>query len=1696
MNGLLKGAKDVLTVANYMASVSIEEEKEMLENLKAEEEVVVEVDTKEEEKEMVNVKEVVKVVVEEKKQDVVEVIQNKLRKHNEANEKLQRTIRKTKEALANRELTKEGEERILAAIGVKVAELGEEFKTIQEEAEAVKKEMKEEVEVAVEVEEKEGGETMVQGILFDFEVEEVVVEEEELTKEEEEEMIAILEEKFTELNAEYDRVSKKAEVLKEKVRKTKYGREYAERIIGAVNYKVDFKVEAGEMSKMASTDAKIEALKEELAVWALKGNDNGYEGSVVVALQEEVIRLETSMKEEDILVGMREELLEVFDAIEHNPFMISFLGGAVAMAGFTEDKKKVLMYDDYFLGLNEETRRFVLLHEMAHIINGDLDGIVAGKQTGLIRNDRIEFAADAFAANVVGEKAAIHALMDITAVVMGLDDQGVTFIAKQVNESIAELRRRAQKIAGVKLEEKKVGNIMNKTVNNVKGFFGLGVAAGAPNSVVEIKEVEVKLEGGEAMKQEALVVKNKVEASNILYINEGGFVDDAYSIGATPIINLGLEMQQLQMASLQDFNDKKLMEKDKLAKMLVYLVDNVDSSYAKTLLKKEVEVIDGLKGILADLRGVGAELVYGTLNHVQLDEYVGNKLNEFIKFKPGFAGPGHKRQGLHGLLGESTSYLAYVTSLGLDLESFNGTEFNLKKIGTRVLLSGSSVALVPMFDGFTHKATVQGKTYDYLGGQIESTAYVLSNGHEEINIEVIPEDFTVQMTEAIKGSVFDGDEVGFEEFETEIDKLATDGAAFFDPAVAKRAGLEHAFTFRFAQLAKGLGVIVPELSERLGSDIIFFGGSVKADITPYIERNQLDFGVIMHARLHDSKLLPLSRQAAKRCLDKDTFAYFAKRTDSIIKGVIDLDMDVVSAFLSVGVGLDEEEMEVVAPTDIQITHLFHANPELVLGEAVLRKRLRTFLYAQLEKYANGESIIVEEGVWRHMVVDPYAIVRFLEAGMMSVKAEDVAFGIRRNHTLTVNNKTKETESKEALLIRFPITHEDEARVVNREKGGVFAEGGSFSYYNKYAEYFRGLIVFSLLDLNPEAMGGADFDGDTCFVWTLKMVVEASKEHKPFLDFSMVNGKLVSGAPFEDVRPVDYVFLTEQDKEVMKSEGVVFTETGKASVAGNLTDEVKELLWKVVAYISMQTLEPGFVGLLTNISDTVVEFMTTVEDSEKLEKLDRLNNFLTVAIRWEIDKTKHGGAFYDELPFLKLLLGMEEPSEKQIKRFERKFGVILAPFFYEKKGNIKSWTSKSLYYTYDASKETKTPRLMVNSVEHGAILKHRQLMEGIAHANNNERSHFNNLVAYARDVMAEGFRAGVITEEIVKWFSYERAQNASPVHHPVALVIRANKAIASLYQERNQYAMLGESDSVELCNKKIKEVKEAAIALGSSYDMLEDKYIFALTYYSVAKRQSTLAGRKEEFLMTYANAVFNYLAKQSVAFLSAVDVKGIKGNVENEVSFKTNATDVKVGDVLNIKYGAFDGGRVDIESTFKNGFNGTFVVSKVAVSKSAHVNGSLIVYGRFVNNDTPKGGEDMKQVEELGQEYVDFEMELRLQDWDARELVEVEEISVEVLVDSVDEEFIPSAEVTSLNSSSSITEVNSVVLDLFSKNVDSQYMIHIDGCDYAIELKDIITIQDSIEKHFDELSENVYRQLFMIGVRRLFNLHTGNTTVLK
>ena len=56
--------------------------------------------------------------------------------------------------------------------------------------------------------------------------------------------------------------------------------------------------------------------------------------------------------------------------------------------------------------------------------------------------------------------------------------------------------------------------------------------------------------------------------------------------------------------------------------------------------------------------------------------------------------------------------------------------------------------------------------------------------------------------------------------------------------------------------------------------------------------------------------------------------------------------------------------------------------------------------------------------------------------------------------------------------------------------------------------------------------------------------------------------------------------------------------------------------------------------------------------------------MAAAIRWEIDKAKHGGAFMDHLPFLHLMVDGAEDRE-EVKEIEDKFGISLTRLLYGK-----------------------------------------------------------------------------------------------------------------------------------------------------------------------------------------------------------------------------------------------------------------------------------------------------------------------------------------------------------------------------------------------------------------------------------------------
>lgn len=1067
-----------------------------------------------------------------------------------------------------------------------------------------------------------------------------------------------------------------------------------------------------------------------------------------------------------------------------------------------------------------------------------------------------------------------------------------------------------------------------------------GDAAEGANVVVENKEVE-EME----FISEALVVKNKVEKEDVFFLVNGTQkVVSEYQDGATPIVKLSPKMWQVQMASLQDFNNPKYLSDKEVQVILPYVVENVESSYAKTLLKREVPIIDGREGIMIDLGGVSAPSIYLTFKELE-DGTILNKADMFC-LQAGFAGPGHRRIGAHGVLNAKASHYEYVSNLGLELESFvketaEGLKLSLKKIGTRVLLSGSSVTRIPLFKGFEWLRT-EFDTIDYMGEPVEVTVYVLTNGEEEIKLAIMPEDFTVVMQQDLYGPTFEGDKVEFGMFEAKLNKVATDGTVYFDPKLAKRGGLEKSFTFRFAQLAKGLGQIVPETKEKTGYDAIFFGGAVKADISPYIERNQLDFGVIMHARDKDSDLLNLSRQAAKRALTSEVYTHYQELTREIVEGVKRLDMEFVTKFLSIGKGLDEEELGEMDEDDLQVTHLYHENPAAFLQEVSLRNRLRSFLKKQLDKYVNGERIIIDNAVWRHMVSDPYTVLQYISRGKLSVNVEELKEGIRGDQSLTVVNGKIDTRT--VVLYRFPFLHKYEARKLN-VSGNTFDDKVSHDYYKKYAEYFVGMQVYSLRDMQAEGQSGADFDGDTTIVVFNDLIVEATEEYPYFLDYSLVDGEVIEGAPFEDEKPVKWDFFTSKELNTLNELGIELCDNGDI-VFPQLTEELEELAWKAVANISMQGLEPGFVGLLSNASDTVVEYATTVEEaSADYEKLDRYNSFLTVGVRWEIDKAKHGGSFYNELPFLGAIVN-NNSDMASLEDMEKEYDLILTPFFAEGKNKIATFRiSYTMYYGKEASEKA----LWIDSEEHRNVLENIRVMNEIEEVVAAENSHQFHLVSYAKEMLVKGMKLGYITPKMIDIFDWDFvAKHNISLDHPIKL-IQTMSARRRALEDSKLNEFLSEED-IMVIDTQLKDLRKEYFAITSKMKFkIPGEYIFALVYLSIARKQYRLGRKSSNFKMSYIPGLFSYFAKEAHLFLGAINELSPTATVsDEETSFLIIGIEEKdVSPVFSVIHGrTSDGGYVNLQDDLYKTLMGIF---KVTYVKQA--NNGVVVRGHFVSPDT-------------------------------------------------------------------------------------------------------------------------------------------------
>lgn len=669
------------------------------------------------------------------------------------------------------------------------------------------------------------------------------------------------------------------------------------------------------------------------------------------------------------------------------------------------------------------------------------------------------------------------------------------------------------------------------------------------------------------------------------------------------------------------------------------------------------------------------------------------------------------------------------------------TAIELNKAGKRPKLSASSSKDFDIMGEhkYSHK---EFSAFTYFNGKVETTImmdiYVMkAEGQKDKRFGVMPEDFTVYTEEELLVPVFAGKRfVRFKKVTRTIKRAATDGASYMSAAFAERLGLDKigsGFQFRAAMNAKGMMVIAPELDKMVDVDVLFFAGSIKGDISPYLEENRFHFSIMNLARKTKPELenvLKVSRQVLAAVGNEKMMASLLETNQTILEELYQFSEDRLKSFVGYQeVTGEEDDMDDDAGADMQnaTVDIINTNLHLALQTAEMRKRLTSLLDATTRKIQSGAYLMVEEATIKHMMVDPYTIMRFLSEGKMSVvREDDGVLGIARKHAVVSAyfGESLVVEAKMAFLARFPFLHKMEGQLVNADGEDWFLDEDTKLYYEKAmaAGHFQGFVLYSLWDMVPEGQSGADYDGDTSLYITCEGVVSNVSETELFLDYSLIleedgtgEGKLVPGCPFGDsavhalselISSTQLAFAAEHDIHMARKEDGL---KGPYLVFPTELSDNEELLALVadaMAHLSMFGLSSNDIGRFTNIeasigamidslkinelepmkeSIMVMQAMLSLHDEtisveavqnaialveEEIEYLEEeiagyeiLTLLLTVAIRWEIDKAKHGGAFREVFTFLALFEGVDgdEANRSLIKEQEEMFGISLERF---------------------------------------------------------------------------------------------------------------------------------------------------------------------------------------------------------------------------------------------------------------------------------------------------------------------------------------------------------------------------------------------------------------------------------------------------
>lgn len=198
-------------------------------------------------------------------------------------------------------------------------------------------------------------------------------------------------------------------------------------------------------------------------------------------------------------------------------------------------------------------------------------------------------------------------------------------------------------------------------------------------------------------------------------------------------------------------------------------------------------------------------------------------------------------------------------------------------------------------------------------------------------------------------------------------------------------------------------------------------------------------------------------------LNAEDYNELTKETYNILSGVLKGDENYIYHFLGAIESEEDEEVEIAD----RLSLLLRADFDRFYRLPWVRRTLANMVERSVKELCSGKFYV--KGDFKTIVNAPLGILNY-------------AMNREINDTLEANEFWCNTEDKKVLACRFPIASFSEVGAMN------FVEG---DLYNKYCGHWtKELCVFNAKDIRAKILSGADFDTDTIFTTSNKLMIDA------------------------------------------------------------------------------------------------------------------------------------------------------------------------------------------------------------------------------------------------------------------------------------------------------------------------------------------------------------------------------------------------------------------------------------------------------------------------------------------------------------------------------------------------------------------------------------------------------------------------------